>query len=99
MAKSRIPLPPGVPKHDKTHPPSLMDFICAAIEQYCPGADGHGIYAKGFERWQKWCAEQSRPADNPLHVPSTSTLLPKMKRPTAIAPAQPQSTANKPGGT
>ena len=86
----------------KDGPWTRSSFIVAAIEQYCPGADGNGIYMKGFERWNKWCAEQSGVAEqkrNPLYTPPTSTLLPKIKRPTGNAARQPQSTANKPSGT
>lgn len=45
---------------DRTHPPSLSDFIIAAIEEACPTVDGEKIYMRGFERFTEYCAAQQR---------------------------------------
>jgi hypothetical protein len=59
-------------KIDKTHPPSLMDFIIAAIEESAPAVDGHAVYQRGCERYYAWHHEQER---------RRAGLPPRLRRP------------------
>ena len=48
---------------DKTHPPSLSDFIIAAIEEAAPALNGSEIYMRGFQRFTDYCANRHREAN------------------------------------